>query len=409
MTTYSYSRLGTFDSCPRKYYYQYVAKIKLEERPEGIEAFLGSRVHDALEKLYRDHSNGKTLTKDELVACFHDEWQKQFHDRIAIVKEEYTADDYQRVGVKALEDYYDRHTPFDQSQTLDLEKRVLIDVHGDGRFKLKGFIDRLSQRTDGTFEIHDYKTSGKLPSQAEMDGDKQLALYQLGISDLWDDVVEVDLVWHFLRFDKELRSRRSKDELEALKQDTVTRINTIESRGADESDFETNVTSLCNWCEFQSICLARRHLVETEKLPANQFRGEPGVELVNRHSELADKIREASRQVDASKEEQAQIEKAILDYAGKNGLEVVVGSEQQATIQEKTEVNLPTKGENPDQFDELESKLRESTDWPDVSSPDMHKLKRIAKGDETTSDEIASIVEPFIRRETVRRVGFRKR
>ena len=43
MTTYSYSRLGTFDDCPRKYYYQYVAKIKLEERPEGIEAFLGSR------------------------------------------------------------------------------------------------------------------------------------------------------------------------------------------------------------------------------------------------------------------------------------------------------------------------------------------------------------------------------
>ena len=100
MTTYSYSRLGTFDGCPRKYYYQYVTKIKLEDRPEGIEAFLGSRVHDALEKLYRDHSNGKSMTKAELVACFHNEWQKQFHDNIAIVKQEYTADDYRRVGVR---------------------------------------------------------------------------------------------------------------------------------------------------------------------------------------------------------------------------------------------------------------------------------------------------------------------
>ena len=263
MTTYSYSRLNTFDSCPRKYHYQYVAKIKLEERFKSIEAFLGSRVHESLERLYRDRLNGKNLTKAESVSCFQEAWQKQFHDNIVIVKQEYTADDYQRVGVQCLEGFYDRHAPFDQSKTLDLEKRVFIDLHGDGRYKLQGYIDRLSQLRDGTFEIHDYKTSGSLPSQAEMDGDKQLALYQLGISDLWDDVVEVDLVWHYLRFDKEIRSRRSKDELEALKQDTVTRINAIESRGEKEPNFDTNVTSLCNWCEYQSICPARRHRIQT--------------------------------------------------------------------------------------------------------------------------------------------------
>ena len=139
MTTYSYSRLNTFDSCPRKYHYQYVAKIKLEERPEGIEAFLGSRVHDALEKLYRDHSNGKSLTKDELVAFFGDGWQEQFHDSITIVKQEYTADDYQRVGVQCLEEFYDRHAPLDSSKIIGLEKRVLIDLHGDGRYKLQGY------------------------------------------------------------------------------------------------------------------------------------------------------------------------------------------------------------------------------------------------------------------------------
>ena len=98
MTTYSYSRLGTFDSCPRKYYYQYVAKTKLEDRPTSIEAFLGSRVHEALEKLYRDQLNGKTMTKAELIAFFQNEWQKQIHDNITIVKQEYTADDYRRLS-----------------------------------------------------------------------------------------------------------------------------------------------------------------------------------------------------------------------------------------------------------------------------------------------------------------------
>ena len=195
----------------------------------------------------------------------------------------------------------------------------------------------------------------------------------------------------------------------ALKQDTVTRINTIETRGEKEPDFETNISNLCNWCDFQSICPARRHLVETAKLPEEQYMGEPGVELVNRHSEFAAKIREASGQVDALKEEQAQIEEAILDYADKNELEVDVGSQHQAIIQEKTEVNLPTKGEEPDRFDELEAKLRGSAEWPEVSIPDMHRLKRIAKGDESASDEIKAIVEPFQHQETIRKVGFRKR
>ena len=109
------------------------------------------------------------------------------------------------------------------------------------------------------------------------------------------------------------------------------------------------------------------------------------------------------------KEEHAQIEEAILDYADKNELEVVVGSEHQAIIQEKTEVTLPTKGDEPDRFAELEKQLRACADWPEASAPDMHKLKRIAKGEETASEEIQSVVEPLVDRKTVRKVGFRKR
>ncbi len=109
------------------------------------------------------------------------------------------------------------------------------------------------------------------------------------------------------------------------------------------------------------------------------------------------------------KEEQAQIEEAILDYADQNDLEIVVGSQHQAIIQEKIEVKLPTKGEEPARFDELEEQLRACAEWPEASVPDMHKLKRIAKGEEAASDEIESVVESFVDRETVRKVGFRKR
>ncbi len=49
----------------------YIEKIKTET--EGIEAFMGSRVHDALEKLYRDLKVTKlnTLMQGTAICPFH--------------------------------------------------------------------------------------------------------------------------------------------------------------------------------------------------------------------------------------------------------------------------------------------------------------------------------------------------
>ena len=52
MTVYSQSRLGAYENCPQKYKLKYVDNIKPQE--EGIHLFLGSRVHETLEKLHKD-------------------------------------------------------------------------------------------------------------------------------------------------------------------------------------------------------------------------------------------------------------------------------------------------------------------------------------------------------------------
>jgi RecB family exonuclease len=51
----------------------------------------------------------------------------------------------------------------------------------DGRCKIQGFVDRLAIASDGTYEIHGYKTNKSLPTQKDKDDDKQLALYQIGV------------------------------------------------------------------------------------------------------------------------------------------------------------------------------------------------------------------------------------
>ena len=258
MTIYSHTRLATFEDCPRQYYYRYIRKLSVEAA-EGIELLLGKCVHRALEKLYRERLLGKRNTAEELVEFFNADWQQAYQDGIVIVRTDLCAEDYRRSGEECLRRYYARHEPFEEATTIAIEECVVIDLDGTGRYMLQGYVDRISQRNDGTYEIHDYKTNVKLPSQADKDNDRQLALYQIGIGKRWNDVAEVELVWHFLRFEKEIRSTRTQQDLDDLRADTIRLIDDIESR-QDEVDFETHESKLCDWCPFQSFCPVRKHL-----------------------------------------------------------------------------------------------------------------------------------------------------
>jgi len=50
---YSHSKLSCYEQCPQKYKLQYIDKVETEIE-ESVEAFMGVRVHETLEKLYRD-------------------------------------------------------------------------------------------------------------------------------------------------------------------------------------------------------------------------------------------------------------------------------------------------------------------------------------------------------------------
>jgi len=108
---------------------------------------------------------------------------------------------------------------------------------------------------NGHYEIHDYKTSRRLPSQADVDRDRQLALYQLAVSQRLPDVRSVKLVWHYLAHDRMLVSRRSPEELRALRERIVVLIDTIE-RATAAGDLPARTSPLCNWCEFKPVCPA---------------------------------------------------------------------------------------------------------------------------------------------------------
>ena len=93
MTLYSHSRITTFESCPYKYKLKYIDRVEVDDF-ETVEQFLGSRVHDALEKLYKDLSNGKELSLEELLEYYEKVWEGHWSPDIVVIKKDYTPEHY---------------------------------------------------------------------------------------------------------------------------------------------------------------------------------------------------------------------------------------------------------------------------------------------------------------------------
>jgi len=388
MPAYSNSSLGTFEECPLKYRFAYVDRIRIPE--EGIEAFLGSRFHEVMEKLYRELPYKKN-TLDELLAYFDALWDKEFHEDVTIVNPDKTAEDYKKLGRKFIEDYYSHYDPFDKSRVLGLERRFSVDLDGTGRYLIKGVIDRLAQAPDGTYEIHDYKTSSSLPEQKKMGEDRQLALYQIGVENMWNDVRAVRLVWHFVAFDKELTSERTPDELERVKADVKRLIDEIESRPPD--GYEPRESALCDWCGFWATCPLKKHLAKVEGLPPNEYLKEEGVKLVNKYAELDAEKKKLKGQIELIEAEMDEIKDAAIAYSEREGAKVLKGSGHLLKISDKQQISSPGKGSK--ERVELEKIMREAGVWDDVAGLDPYAVAR-AVNEKKWDAALVERIMPFL-------------
>lgn len=366
MPIYSHSRLGCFENCPRQYKFRYVEKVRPEEEMETIEAYLGSRVHEALEHLYKYAGMQINLQLEDVLAFYDAKWEGCWSDAVEVVNKEFTAKDYYRVGRKCLSDYYERYKPF-RERTLGLERLITIDLDGSGKYMMRGYIDRLAEREDGHYEIHDYKTSAFLPETDHFDADRQLALYQIGVEKSFRGAKSVELVWHYLRHDKEIRSRRTKEQIDALKTETIALIDNIEKATALDN-FPARESALCNWCEFQEMCPKRKHLSQTEQMTLKEFSKDDGVKLVEKYAQAKAKEKEIGELIEALKND-------IVEFAKQKGLDAIYGKDRKVTVSERTGVIFPAAGD--EKREALEKILKCYGKWDEISSLDTRALSRI--------------------------------
>ncbi len=362
MRTYSHSALSSYETCPLQYKFRYIDRIK--RIFPSVESFMGSRVHEVLERLYRDVLMAKVPKLEELLAFYDEQWGKHWQGGIQIVKENYGESDYRRLGSRCIENYYRRYHPFDDAKTLALEKRVSMTISEDDGYRIIGYIDRVAQADEGVYEIHDYKTSGSLPEQSKLDEDRQLGLYQMAVEEIYRDARAIKLIWHYLVFDKAMKSSRTPEELQELRERIVALIREVESR----EEFPPREGPLCPWCDYQDRCPVRKHLFKVAELPPEEYVQESGVKLVNEYIRL-------QREKKEKEAELGKLKEAIVDYCSRNKITNLIGSNYKIGIRDVERSYFPSRTSDLERYLELCRILKEAGRLEEVSKISNSLLK----------------------------------
>lgn len=398
MALFSHSRLAAYETCPLQYKYAYIDKIEVEKK-DTVEAFLGSRVHEALEKLYRDKLYEKILSLEELLAYYNERWKKEWSDEVMIVRPDYTEENYRKMGERYIREYYRKHHPFDHGRIIGLETQFTLYLDEDKKYSYHVRIDRLMDAGEGIYEIHDYKTGLNLPTQELVEKDRQLAMYALWVKENYNDFREARLIWHYLAFAKELESFRTAEELEELRQEVLNEIKEIETT----DDFLPRVSILCDWCLYRSLCPMWKHVSKVEALPENEFLNDPGVKLVDQYVRIKEEL-DAYRK--EAEEKLEKIKQALIAYSKKEEEEVICGSKKKITIRPFESLRFPAKNSKERRI--LANILKEHGRLEEVSDVDLHALERIVRNREW-EEELLTSLEKFIQRETSYRLTISKR
>ncbi len=244
----SYSALNSYQICPLKYKFQYIDKIRTIKSKEAV---FGTLIHSTLNFIHTpailapsmeqalDHFS-KNWNED----VFTDELEERaaFSQGVEIIRRYYNDNDIAKINIVALE----------SSFQIKLGDHVV-----------NGIVDRIDRTEDG-YEIIDYKTAKKMPSQEKVDNDVQLTIYLQAFLDRYPeerknlDKLKVSL--YFVKHGAKLTSTRTEEDLKNIENKFLEVIEKIE-----ENEFEPVINPLCDWCDFQNKCPMWRHKFKEER------------------------------------------------------------------------------------------------------------------------------------------------
>lgn len=304
MARYSVSQIQVYLQCPLKYRYRYIDKIPVSEFIDTTDTFLGSLVHESLQNLYNQINLFKTPSKEEFISNYYELRDRRKNDIINNWKEilnnhpDLTIDDFKHRWEVYLSRYYDKHLPFDDIQIIGTEKQISFQL--DEWINFLGFIDRLDKIWD-TFVINDYKTNKSLPDWEKDQYIEQLTLYWLWIQQKYAKYFKkLKAKLYFLHFDIEDEREITQEKLDEIREKYINIIKEIEKNKLQyamwsKKIFEANQSSLCAWCDYQSVC-PLFSVVNSDDEVEWELSDKSIVALVDEFVEISDKISQLEKE-----------------------------------------------------------------------------------------------------------------
>lgn len=362
----SYSALDTYLQCPQKYKFQEVDRIRA---PKSREAIFGTAVHSALNFMFKSSPLFPTL--DEVVDHFRQKWpglevlnREVENDPLKICWTEREEKVLFEDGVRLIKRFYEKNAPWNFT-VLELESRfevALADEKTGETHILAGIIDRIDKAPEG-YEIIDYKTGKKMPSQDSLKNNLQLSLYSLGLQKRWPhlNIEDIKLSLYFLKHEEKLSTKIDREAVQKTKNHVLATIAEIQDRLRSGKEFEPMPSPLCNWCNFRPICPAWRHLYRKTEI----LNPESEIEIEKTIKDFF----EIKKDLKIKEEKLDRLQEQIKDYMDKENLTRLF--DEAGTISKKTNQRF--------EYDwaRVKTVLTNFGKWEDVLKADETKLKKI--------------------------------
>lgn len=298
----SYSSVDTYKTCPLKYKYRHVDHIA---EPKSKEAVFGTLIHSVLRFIHAAPLVPPSV--EEALNLFSQNWNS------AIYEDEMEERAAFAQGVQIIQRYY-QNNDIAAARVVDLESRFSLEIGDEERgvHTLAGIIDRID-KTENGYEIIDYKTARKMPSQDKVDRDLQLSIYLLAFLNRYPqeakNLENITVSLYYVKHGVKLSSTRTQDQLREVESTFLQVIGDIEAE-----HFEPILSALCDWCGYQKICPLWRHkFKETRRILS-----EEAEKAIDEFLRLRDEMRQDKKRL-------AELQATLLAYMEEEEVERVFG------------------------------------------------------------------------------------
>ena len=298
MVVYSFSQLGLYQQCPKKYQFRYLDGLE-KSFETTRDLLLGTSVHSSLERFYQQLNIYKKPQKSDLIEYFDIQRSKSLQENWEkiVMKWDQTLDDYQRRGQHYLSNYYDLHTPFEDIKIVGTELLLHFTLEDwPNAPKFRGIVDRLDKDWE-SFIINDYKTNKNLPPEQKDEYREQLTLYAQGIRQKYGKYFKnIKARLHYLHFWLVDEREITNENLDTILQKYKSLISEIETARFDHNmgvanAFPTNQNPYCKYCEYQMLCPLWKHLhYGAETINAGELGEQTIASLVDQYAQLSSQI-----------------------------------------------------------------------------------------------------------------------